>query len=57
MNLNDKLAEFEGLTRYTIGRTEYISQEFLGFPKGTKMFEVYDWFAKEFKKEILEVIS
>lgn len=57
MNLNDKLAEFEGLPRYTIGRTEYISQEFLGFSKGTKVFEVYDWFAKEFKKEILEVIS
>ena len=57
MNLDDKLAEFEELPRYTIERTEYISQEFLGFPKGTKVFEVYDWFAEEFKKEILEAIS
>ena len=57
MNLDDKLAEFEGLPRYTIGRAEYISQDFLGFPKGTKVFEVYDWFAEEFRKEILEVVS
>ena len=57
MNLDDKLAEFEGPPRYTIGRTEYISQDFLGFPKGTKVFEVYDWFAEEFRKEILEAVS
>ena len=54
MNLDDKLAEFERLPRYTIGKTEYISQAFLGFPKGAKVFEVYNWFADEFKREILE---
>ena len=39
------------ILRYTAGRTEYISQDFLGFSKGTKVFEVYDWFAEEFKRK------
>lgn len=52
MSLDDKLVIFEGIPRYTQGRHEYISEEFLQFPAGTRVFAVYQWFAEEYRREI-----
>ena len=51
--LDDKLNEFESIPCYTVGRHSYISEDFLQFPRGTRRHTVMQWFADEYRKNLL----
>lgn len=57
MNLDELLAEFEAVPRYTAGKHEYIAKPFFEYPAGTRVFDVYTWFSDEYKKELLGGLS
>ena len=52
--LDDKLMKFESIPCYTVGRHSYISEEFLQFPRDTKRHTVMQWFADEYRKNLLK---
>ena len=52
-NLDEKLMEFECIPCYAEGKHSFISEEFLQFPRGTRRHKVLQWFANEYKREIM----
>ena len=52
-NLDEKLIAFEGISCYTEGKHNFISEDFLQFPRGTRRHKVLQWFADEYKREIM----
>ena len=52
-NLDEKLMKFECIPCYAEGKHSFISEEFLQFPRGTRRHKVMQWFADEYKREIM----